>query len=261
MKIKKYLDLHRRGVLTMVLTAAFLLSVSTIPWSKELIHAGGRATLTELVRSFFNPDLSRELLVIGLEATWQTLSYAVASITLALVMALTFGVLASGVLFKNRLLKNFFRGILGITRAIHELVWAWLFVAAIGLSPFAAILALAIPYGGQLGRVFSDLLQDVEKGPLVALKTSGASTWQQLFYGYFPAAFANMLSYTMYRLECAVRSSSILSFVGLGGLGFQIQLSLQDLKYNEVWTFLYFLVALILLIDLWSSLLRKEMGQ
>ncbi len=260
MKANKYLDHHRRGILTILLFLAFFASLAAIPWSKNLIHAGGRATLNEVVRSFFNPDLSGKLLSVALEAAWQTLSYAVASIALALVIALIFGVLASGVLFKNRFLKSFFRGLLGFMRAIHELVWAWLFVAAIGLSPFAAIFALAIPYGGQLGRVFSDLLQDVEKAPLTALQTSGATTLQQLFYGYFPSAFPNMLSYTMYRLECAIRSSSILSFVGLGGLGFQIQLSLQDLKYNEVWTFLYFLVALILLIDIWSSLLRKELG-
>lgn len=260
MKISKYFEIHKRGILSLLLLSVFLLSLTYIPWNTDLIHAGGKSTLNEVIRSFFNPDLSPHLLKIGLIASWQTLSYAVASIALALIMAIVFGVLSSGVLFNSLFIKSTFRGLLGFMRAIHELVWAWLFVAAIGLSPLAAIFALAIPYGGTLGRVFSDLLQDVDMKQIVALKTSGASPIQQLFYGYFPAAFTNMLSYTMYRLECAVRSSSILSFVGLGGLGFQIQISLSDLKYNEVWTFLYFLVILVVLIDIWSNLLRKRLS-
>lgn len=261
MKLKQRADLHRRGILSLLLVFCFILSLSTIPWGADLVHAGGSSTLNALVRSFFDPDLTPRILRIGLAASWQTLSYAVASIALALIIALVFGVLSSGVLVKSRIVNGFFRGFLGFLRAIHELVWAWLFVAAIGLTPLAAVFALAIPYGGTLGRVFSDLLQDAESPAIVALRTSGASRLQLLCYGYFPAAFPNMLSYTMYRLECAVRSSSVLSFVGLGGLGFQIQISLQDLQYNEVWTFLYFLVALVVLIDLWSALLRRRMSE
>jgi phosphonate transport system permease protein len=84
---------------------------------------------------------------------------------------------------------------------------------------------------------------------------------QLLFYGYLPMAKSDMISYTMYRFECAIRSSTIMSFVGLGGLGYQIHLSLQDLKYNEVWTFLFFLTALVVLIDVWSNLLRRELSE
>ena len=144
-------------------------------------------------------------------------------------------------------------------RAIHELVWAWLFVASIGLTPFAAIFALAIPYGGTLGRIFADILNDVPREPINALKSSGASNLQILFYGYLPIAKADMISYIMYRFECAVRSSTIMSFVGLGGIGYQIQLALQDLNYNDVWTYMFFLTALVVLIDLWSNILRREL--
>lgn len=261
MKTSKHLSMHKRGILSLILFLVFLLSLTYIPWKSGLIHAGGKSTLTEVVKSFFRPDLSPHLLKLALVASWQTLTYAVASISLALIIACILGVLSSGVLFKSILLKSLSRGLLGFMRAIHELIWAWLFVAAIGLSPLAAVFALAIPYGGALGRVFSDLIQDVDSRQIIALKSSGASSVQQLFYGYFPAAFSNMLSYTMYRLECAVRSSSILSFVGLGGLGFQIQISLQDLKYNEVWTFLFFLVILVVLIDIWSNLIRGRLNQ
>jgi phosphonate transport system permease protein len=74
-------------------------------------------------------------------------------------------------------------------------------------------------------------------------------------------AKVDMISYTMYRFECAVRSSTIMSFVGLGGLGFEIQLALQDLNYNEVWTFMFFLTALVVLIDTWSNVLRRGLTE
>ena len=148
---------------------------------------------------------------------------------------------------------------LGFLRAIHELIWALIFVATFGLSPLSAVLALAIPYGGILGRIFADMLNDVPDEPIQALRSSGASKLQCLLYGYFPIVRANIISYTMYRFECAIRSSAIMSFVGLGGLGFQIQLSLNDLKYDEVWTFIFFLIGIVVLVDIWSSQLRKGM--
>jgi phosphonate transport system permease protein len=161
----------------------------------------------------------------------------------------------------HRKLKTIFRAILGFMRSIHELIWAWFFVAAVGLTPFATIFALTIPYGGTLERIYADILNNVPKEPIKALKSAGASKLQLLIYGYSPAAKVDMISYTMYRFECAVRSSTIMSFVGLGGLGFEIQLALQDLNYNQIWTFMFFLSALVVLIDLWSNVLRRELTE
>lgn len=257
------LDLYKRSLLTGVLVLVFIWSLFSVHWGPELLHPGGRVTLEQVAKSLFKPDLSPEMLELSLISAWRTLAYAVAGMTLAIIIALIFGVLASGVLsyseLNRHLSKGVFRGILGFMRAINELIWAWLFVAAIGLSPYAAIFALAIPYGGTLGRIFADILNDVPKEPIKALKAAGASRMQILFYGYLPIAKADMISYTMYRFECAVRSSTIMSFVGLGGLGFQIQLALQDLNYNKVWTYIFFLIALVLLIDFWSNLLRKRL--
>ncbi|MBI4298002.1 MAG: ABC transporter permease subunit, partial [Chloroflexi bacterium] len=151
------------------------------------------------------------------------------------------------------------RFLLAFLRSVHELVWAWLFVVAIGLSPMAAVLALAIPYGGILGRIYSEILTDVPPQPLRALRAVGASPWKVLLYGRLPMALPDMLSYTYYRLECGIRAVAIMSFVGIGGLGYQIQLSLADLHYDQVWTLLYFLVALIVLVDLWSSVVRRRL--
>jgi phosphonate transport system permease protein len=257
--------MNKKGLLTVLLVLTFVWSLFSVNWGPELLHPGGKATLLQVGKSLLHPDLSPSLLKTAVIAAWRTLAYAVAGMTLAFIIAFIFGVLASGVLVENQVnrsaSKAVFRGILGLMRAIHELIWAWLFVAAVGLTPFAAIFALAIPYGGTLGRIYADILNDVSKEPIKALKAAGASKLQLLFYGYLPMAKVDMVSYTMYRFECAVRSSTIMSFVGLGGLGFEIQLALQDLNYNQVWTFMFFLTALVVLIDLWSNLLRRGLTE
>ena len=95
--------------------------------------------------------------------------------------------------------------------------------------------------------------------PLRALRSSGASPLRMLFYGYLPMALPEMLGYTFYRFECAIRAAAILSFVGIPGLGYQIQLSLQDLLFSQVWTLLLFMVGLIVLVDFWSTRLRQSL--
>ncbi|HEX7063993.1 MAG TPA: ABC transporter permease subunit [Bacillales bacterium] len=261
--MRKLLYFHKKNVLTLFLVLVFILSLFSVNWGPELLHAGGLNALQEMVAALFHPDLSPYILQLALIASVRTLAYAVTGMSIAVLIALIFGVLASGLLSSgrwNRLLSmSGFRGLLGFMRAIHELVWAWLFVVAFGLTPYAAIFAIAIHYGGILGRIFADMLNDVPPEPIQALKASGASRFQLLLYGYFPAAAADILSYVMYRFECAIRSSAIMSFVGLGGLGYQIHLSLTDLKYDQVWTFLLFLIALVVLVDLWSQFLRKRM--
>lgn len=260
-----FFTMHRKIVLTVVLAAFFIGSLFSVQWNKELLHAGGGTYVLQILKGLITPDLSKDVLLTSIDAAWITISYAVAGMSLAIIIAFVFGTLASGVIFPTAkasiLLKTFFRGLLGFMRAIHELVWAWLFVASFGLHPISAILALAIPYGGILGRIFADFLNDVPEAPIKALLSSGATKLQSLFYGYLPMVTKHITSYTMYRFECSIRSSAIMSFVGIGGLGYQIQLSLDDLNYNQVWTYVYFLIAIVVLIDWWSSSLRGRLGE
>jgi phosphonate transport system permease protein len=239
------------------------LSLFSVDWSGGLIHPGGMASAGRIFGSIFTPELSPSFLRLALDATWKTLTFAVAGVTLAVGFGLPLGVVASGVLFREGRIRTIsivsVRFVLAFLRSIHELVWAWLFVVAIGLSPMAAILALALPYSGILGRLYADFLNDVPQHPLTALRTSGASEFEVLAYGRIPMALPDMLSYTFYRFECGVRSAAILSFVGIQGLGYQIQISLNDLIYDQVWTLMFFLVAVIVVIDVWSSVVRRNL--
>lgn len=257
-------DLHGRAMLTAILVASLVWTVLQINWSHGLLRTGGLAVLGDFARGIAHPDLSVETLRVMLRAAWITVAYAVSGMTLALAAGLPLGVFASGVLWTDARARRASivagRGLLGAMRAIHELVWAWLFVVAIGLSPWAAIFALAIPYAGILGRITADLLHDVPEGPLRALRATGAGEAKVLLYGRLPMAMPDLVSYSFYRFECAIRSSAIMGFVGLGGLGFQIEIALDGLHYDTVATHLAALIALVATIETWSHFVRREVA-
>jgi phosphonate transport system permease protein len=255
--------MESRRILTILLIGVFLWSLLHIPRTQPL-HPDGINAAVEIFSSLFHLELSTDVLWLASKAAWTTVAYAASGITVALFLAIPLGVIASGVLNRTLWIKRMnqwgVRLFLAFFRSIHELVWAWLFVAALGLSPMAAVLALGIPYAGILGRIYSELLQDVPDAPLVSLRSAGASEWRVFLFGRLPMALPDMLSYTFYRFECGIRSAAILSFVGLGGLGYQIRISLDDLAYERAWTFILVLVFLVMIIDFWSTLVRKQLS-
>ena len=255
--------LESRRFLTILLLGVLAWSLYNVNWNEPIIHTGGGSALLDLLRTLLTPELSPSFLKVAIKASWLTLVYAVAGISLAILIGFPLGVVASGVLVrpgaKRRAIMIGTRFFLAVIRSVHELVWAWFLVVAIGLSPMAGILGLAIPYGGILGRIYADILNDVRQEPLRALRGAGASEGKILLYGRLPMALPEMLSYTFYRFECAIRAAAILGFVGIGGLGLQIQLSLNDLLFGEVWTLLFFLIALVMAVDIWSSTLRRRL--
>ena len=250
--------------LTLLLLAAMAWSVTNVEWSGPLLHANGWRTALTLLLAGFTPDLSPQFLMVCLRAAWQTLARALTSMTVAVLFGLPLGILASGGLAtptsRFRIpAKVGARFILGALRSIHELVWAVLLVAAIGLSPLAAIIALGLPYAGILGRIYAEFLEDVPSEPLVALGSAGASTSQALLYGRLPMCLPDLVSYTFYRFECSIRSAAILSFVGIRGIGYEIQISLGDLLFGQVWTLLFMLLALVAMVDFWSGRVRHSL--
>jgi phosphonate transport system permease protein len=254
-----------RGLLSAILVLAVLASLMAVDTHGRILHANGLRAIGEIVGALASPNLDVDVLGKAVSSAWTTMAYAIAGMTVGLAIGFPCGVIASGTITRSKRLRRLnvgaARGALAFFRSIHELVWAWLFVAAIGLSPMAAVLALGIPYGGILGRIFAELLQDVPEGPLRSLRSAGAQEWRVLLYGRLPMAMPDMVSYSFYRLECGIRSAAIMSFVGLGGLGQQVQLSLSDLDYGRMWTYLYFLIALIVLVDMWSTMFRRRLTE
>ncbi len=241
---------------------AVAVSVSTVDWTNTT-HAGAGRSIWMFVNALLTPDISSTTLNAAVHAAWITVAYAAASISIAIIVGIPLGLIASGTVLSSGVsstsLTISVRAFLGFIRSIHELIWALLLVASFGLSPVVGVLAIAVPYSGIIGRVFAERLQDVPSQQLTAFESTGASSLQQVIAVRIPSALPNMTSYLFYRFECAIRTAAVLSFVGLGGIGFRIQIALSDLKFETVATLMYTLVILILAIDLFCGFIRKRM--
>jgi phosphonate transport system permease protein len=221
----------------------------------------------------FPPDFSPAFLGVIGPAVVQTVQISVAGTALAVLIGLPLGVVAtstltwSGVLHERRRAPGRLaafgsyaaaRGLLSVFRSIPEFVWAFMFVRAVGLGAFPGVLAIGVAYGGILGKVYSEILEGVDARPVEALQAAGASRLGLVAYGVLPQALPSFISYTLYRWECAIRASAILGFVGAGGLGQQIELSMRMFAFSEVLTLLAVLACLVGAVDALSAWVRRR---
>ncbi|MFN3581803.1 MAG: PhnE/PtxC family ABC transporter permease [Pseudomonas sp.] len=228
-------------------------------------------TFSRFLAGFWPPDLSREFLAMLGKATLETLAMATAGLALALLLAVPLSLLTSRALSVSALLNGRparwasiarypLRMLLILLRSIPEIVWALLFVRAVGLGPTAGVLAIAITYSGMLGKVYAEIYESVDQRPARALMQAGSSRLAAFFYGILPSAAQELTSYTLYRWECAVRASVIMGFVGAGGLGQMIDLSIRMFAGGEVVSILLTFLVLVLLADQLSTLLRRRLA-
>lgn len=239
------------------------------PWilfDAQSLRATGR-----FLAGFVPPAHSSEFLLIALEATWQTIAMASAGLTLALLGAIPLTLLVTERLSISRLgrdhmdrlpvlVRQASRWFLIVLRSVPELVWALLFVRVIGLGPTAGVLAIALTYCGMLGKVYAEILDSADPHATDILLKNGSSRLAALLYGALPEAASELMSYTVYRWECAIRGSVVMGFVGAGGLGQRLDESMKMLAGGEVSTMLIIFVALVASADIVSKLLRKRLA-
>jgi phosphonate transport system permease protein len=220
---------------------------------------------------FLTPAHSMEFLAMLLRETWQTVAIATAGLTLALLGAIPATLLVNEQLSISalgtgrmrpiaRLLRQGVRWALVLLRSVPELVWALLFVRIIGLGPTAGVLAIALTYCGMLGKVYAEILESSDAHASDTLLANGSGRLAALLYGALPEAASELMSYTVYRWECAIRGSVVMGFVGAGGLGQRMDESMKMLAGSEVASMLLVFVALVALADLFSKVLRRRLG-
>ena len=237
-------------------------------FGQDIFNPGGWPLFWRFLSATVDPDFSPELLQLTFQATLITLAYAVCGTSLSVLLGLVGGIFSSEVWWatvfprqnKQRAVWLGARAILAGPRAIHEMVWGLFFVNLWGLDALTAILAIAIPFGAVTAKVFSEILDETPRQSLQALVNSGVKPLTAFAYSLLPQAFLNLLSYVFYRFECSIRSAAVLGIIGAGGLGYQILLSLQSLRYSQLWTFFLALFLLNGLVDLSSALLRRRLG-
>jgi phosphonate transport system permease protein len=238
------------------------------PW--VLFEQKNREVTGQFLASFLPPAHDPAFLVMVARETWRTVAIATVGMTLALVVALPLTLLATRVLSVSALsgrmarlpwfVRQLARWALVALRSVPELVWALVFVRVVGLGPTAGVLAIALTYGGMLGKVYAEILESGEDHATRSLLRNGSSRLQAFSYGLLPQNAAELTSYTVYRWECAIRSSVVLGFVGAGGLGQQMDNSMKMFNGGEVLTMLAVFVALVALADRISAGLRRALG-
>lgn len=238
------------------------------PWL--LMEPGALKPVLKFVGDFFPPRTDAEFLWMLLRETWRTVAIATAGLTLGLLLAiplslvsvrvLSVSALAGRMAFWPALLRQTVRWVLMVLRSVPELVWALVFVRVVGLGPTSGVLAIGLTYGGMLGKVYADILESGDDHATASLLRNGSGRLQALLYGLLPQNAGELTSYTVYRWECAIRSSAVLGFVGAGGLGQLMDSSMKMFNGAEVASILLVFMALVWLADRMSAALRQGLA-
>ena len=257
----------------------WLLAVGVLLWPMlvltefkvwTLFEASNLKPTLKFLSDFFPPKIEGEFLLLVAKETWRTVAIATAGIVMALVLAIPLALLSVRVLSVSALtgkmdrlptmFRTLLRWLMVVLRSVPELIWALIFVRVVGLGPTAGVIAIALTYGGMLGKVYAEILESGDIQVTQSMLRNGAGPMQAFFYGLLPQNAAELTSYTVYRWECAIRSSAVLGFVGAGGLGQQMDASMKMFNGSEVATMLIVFMLLVWLADATSSWLRKALG-
>ncbi|UXH79909.1 phosphonate ABC transporter, permease protein PhnE [Roseateles amylovorans] len=254
------------GVAVLVLLWPLLVWCEFRPW--ELLEPRSLRAALRFGVQFLTPRVDAEFLWMALADTWRTVAMATVGLALAWVIAVPLALLATARLSVSSLtgrmaalpasLRWTLRTLLVVLRSVPELVWALMLVRVLGLGPGAGVLAIALSYGGMLGKVYAEILESADATPTQALLRGGAGRLQAFFFGTLPGCADELVSYTVYRWECAIRTSVVLGFVGAGGLGQQLDNATKMFAGAEVSTILLIFMALVALADRLSAWLRPS---
>lgn len=253
------------GVVAVILLGPSLYATDFRPWA--LLAPENLKVTAQFVGDFFPPKLTADFLAMVAREAWRTVAIATAGIALALLFAIPLALASTAVLSVSSLpgrmhaipfaARQAVRLLLILLRSIPELVWALVFVRVVGLGATAGVLAIALTYSGMLGKVYGEILESSDVHTTNSLLRNGAGRLQAFFYGLLPQNAGELTSYTVYRWECAIRSSAVLGFVGAGGLGQQMEMSMKMFNGSEVSTMLITFVLLVWFADHVSMQLRK----
>jgi phosphonate transport system permease protein len=238
---------------------AAVLAVLAWAWQGAEIHplnlirdAGNIGTYAS---DFFPPDFHdwriylREMVITVHIAIWGTLLAVIAAVPMGLLSAAN---------VTPAWIHQPVRRLMDSCRAINEMVFAMLFIVAVGLGPFAGVLALAIHTTGTLAKLFSEAVEAIDPRPVEGIRATGAHKLVEVLYGVVPQVLPLWVSFTLYRFESNVRSASVVGMVGAGGIGVVLFEVIRSFQYGQTCAVLLILVVTVSLIDLGSAWLRNR---
>lgn len=220
---------------------------------------------------FFPPNLNTNDIATYALSMLETIQMAIIALIISVIMAVPLSYMSSRNILDilipgksplhvgiKRLIYGFATLIANIFRSINEIIWALIFVSAVGLGPMAGILALGVHTAGVLSKLLSEGNESIDPGPVEALTTTGAGFIKVLIYAVIPQTMPHFVSMVLYRFESDVRSASILGFVGAGGIGFYLFDKMRGFENGDVCTILIIIVITVWVLDKLSAMIRKR---
>ena len=259
-----------RRALVILIASSILVALALGTDPRALLDAAGLDNALDLARGFARPDTSASSLARIARLALESVAIGFAGTALALVIGIALAVFAArlpqlpdapgnhrGRGFVARAVRALARAALLFFRAIPEIIWAYLFVRIFGLGAGPAVLAIAITFGGILGKLYAELLEAVDPEPVLALRAAGAGRVGALLYGALPQVRSEWMRYALFRFECGVRSGTVLGVVGAGGLGMEIDLAIRYLEYDTLATCLLAILVIVGAVEAGSGLLHR----
>jgi phosphonate transport system permease protein len=244
---------------------ATLVGIGVMWWAA----IGSQLSATELVKGmpWIADFLSRmlppnwEFMQKLVKPAIETVQIALWGTALAIVLALPVCFLAARNISPHIAVFHAMRQVLNVMRGINEIILALIFVAAVGLGPFPGVLALALHGAGMLGKFFAESIEDIDQGPIEALRSTGAGPIQTIVFGVIPQVVTTWIAVILYRFETNLRQATVLGMVGAGGIGFELVGSMKLFQYQDTATCIVVIVAMVMTADYVSSKLRAWIQQ
>lgn len=217
----------------------------------------GIPNLISFITKLFPPDLTVIPKLLGAIIT--TVEVAVWGTFLSVLISLFISIGAAKNLFGgNALVYTISRMSLSVLRSLPDMIWALIFVAAVGLGSFPGVLALTIYSCGELGKLYAEAIENIDPGPREAMESTGAGAFRVIRWAILPQILPEVITYSLYRLESNVRHAFILGMVGAGGLGFELTVAMRLFKYREVSSIIIVIILTVAFIDTLSSKIRAH---
>jgi phosphonate transport system permease protein len=237
------------------------LGLAILAWSyrgadiRPLALFADSGNMSQFAAEFFPPDFSQWRYY--LEEILITLQIAIWGTFLAIIFAIPFGLMAAENV-SPIWLRQPVRRLMDALRAINELVFALLFVAAVGLGPFTGVLAIFVHTTGILAKLFSEAVEAIDPRPVEGIRATGANVLEEILYGVIPQVIPLWVSYSLYRFESNVRSATVVGMVGAGGIGVVLWEVIRGFYFAQTCAVMLMIIVTVSLIDLLSASLRRR---
>lgn len=240
----------------LALTAYCLWRFEMSPWR----FVNGLGELFRIVAKMF-PPTAGDMLTTYLMSMLQTVGMAFIGTVVAAVLALPLGLLGARNMLPQWLARFFFRRTSDVLRGVDQLIWALIFVRAVGLGPLAGILAIIISDTGTLAKLYSEAIENIDRKPVDGVRSAGGGPLQAMRYGVLPQVLPMMLSSALYTFESNTRSATILGIVGAGGIGFYLSDRIRTMNWEDASFILLLILLTVYLIDGFSRWVRGRLIQ